>query len=76
MSVTSARARAGTDVRDQVSRAIGAVLVLMLHLLLLAGAIITVWPFLWMVLSSFKTTTEVFRYPPVLLPVHSTTLQC
>ena len=42
--------------------------VVLVHLLLLAGACITVLPFLWMVLSSFKTTTEVFRYPPMLLP--------
>jgi ABC-type glycerol-3-phosphate transport system permease component len=41
---------------------------LAVHLVLMTGAVITVWPFLWMVLSSFKTTTEVFRYPPALLP--------
>ncbi len=41
---------------------------IVVHALLIIGALITVLPFLWMVLSSFKTTTEIFRYPPALLP--------
>jgi multiple sugar transport system permease protein len=36
--------------------------------LLIAGAVITALPFLWMVLGSFKRTTEIFRVPPTLLP--------
>jgi ABC-type glycerol-3-phosphate transport system permease component len=40
----------------------------LLHLLLLTGALLTLLPFLWMVLGSFKTTTEIFRLPLVFLP--------
>src|SRR5262245_10787363 len=65
---TEARAAPTAERSDQARRALGALLVVGLHALLLVGAVITVWPFIWMALSSFKTTTEVFRYPPVLLP--------
>lgn len=39
-----------------------------LHVLLITGAVITILPFLWMALGSFKRTTEIFRVPPTLLP--------
>lgn len=32
------------------------------------GALLTIAPFIWMVLASFKQTSEMFRYPPKLLP--------
>ena len=32
------------------------------------GALLTISPFVWMVLASFKQTSEMFRYPPSLLP--------
>jgi len=32
------------------------------------GAVITLVPLAWMVFSSFKTTTEIFTYPPWLMP--------
>ncbi len=36
--------------------------------LLFIGSIIMVFPFVWMVLSSFKTTADVVSYPPRWLP--------
>lgn len=39
-----------------------------LHVILTAGALIMAGPFLWMVLSSFKPLSEIFRQPPALLP--------
>ncbi len=38
------------------------------HLLLLLGVGITVFPFLWMVLTSFKTKGEAMAIPPTILP--------
>ncbi len=35
---------------------------------LLAGSILMVFPFIWMVLSSFKTEADVYAYPPRWLP--------
>ena len=37
-------------------------------ILLAAVALVFVFPFLWMFLTSFKTLPEVFRFPPTLLP--------
>jgi ABC-type glycerol-3-phosphate transport system permease component len=42
--------------------------VIFLHLVVLTGAMITVTPLAWMIYSSFKTTGEIFRYPPWLPP--------
>ncbi|RZT27527.1 carbohydrate ABC transporter membrane protein 2 (CUT1 family) [Kribbella sp. VKM Ac-2569] len=39
-----------------------------LHLLLLAGAVVMALPFAWMVLSSFKPLDEIFVQPPKLFP--------
>jgi ABC-type glycerol-3-phosphate transport system permease component len=39
-----------------------------LYLFLGAGAFFTILPFAWMILSSFKTTSEIFKYPPTILP--------
>lgn len=35
---------------------------------LAAGAVLMVFPFLWMFLTSFKTTGESMRIPPIILP--------
>ncbi|ADB30566.1 binding-protein-dependent transport systems inner membrane component [Kribbella flavida DSM 17836] len=40
----------------------------LLHLFLLAGAVVMALPFAWMVLSSFKPLEEIFIQPPKLLP--------
>ena len=42
--------------------------VILLHVVVITGAIITVLPLIWMIYSSFKTTAEIFRYPPWLPP--------
>lgn len=41
---------------------------LLLHAGLLAGSVIMVLPFLWMISTSLKAPHEVFTYPPVWLP--------
>lgn len=38
------------------------------HLLLVSGSLLFAGPFLWMLMSSFKTQFEIYRFPPVLLP--------
>ncbi|WP_020574987.1 carbohydrate ABC transporter permease [Actinopolymorpha alba] len=38
------------------------------HLLLLAGVAISIFPFYWMFVMASRTTTDVFKYPPELLP--------
>ena len=42
--------------------------VIALHVVVITGALITVLPLFWMIYSSFKTTSEIFRYPPWLPP--------
>ena len=41
---------------------------LFIHLALLLGIGITVFPFLWMVLTSFKTVGEAMQIPPTFFP--------
>ena len=41
---------------------------LLIHILLIAGIAITVFPFLWMVFTSFKTLAESMKIPPAVLP--------
>ncbi|HLT48222.1 MAG TPA: carbohydrate ABC transporter permease [Rubricoccaceae bacterium] len=43
------------------------------HLLLYTLALLTVAPFLWMVLTSFKDLQEIFSYPPTWWPERFTT---
>ncbi|MBI5051777.1 MAG: carbohydrate ABC transporter permease [Chloroflexi bacterium] len=38
------------------------------HLLLLAGAVVMIMPFVWMISTSFKSQSEVFAYPPQWIP--------
>ncbi len=38
------------------------------YLLCTVVAVVTLFPFLWMVIGSFKTATEIAQYPPNLLP--------
>jgi ABC-type glycerol-3-phosphate transport system permease component len=42
--------------------------VIVLHVVVITGALLTVLPIAYMILSSFKTTTEIFRFPPWSLP--------
>lgn len=39
-----------------------------LTIILLLGSAIMIFPFAWMILSSFKTVTDVYTYPPKWLP--------
>jgi len=39
-----------------------------LHLVLAAGAVAMVLPFLWMISTSLKPESEIFRFPPVWIP--------
>jgi multiple sugar transport system permease protein len=41
---------------------------LLLHIVIYAAALLTVAPFLWMVLTSFKEISEILVYPPRWLP--------
>lgn len=41
---------------------------LIVHLILLSGILIVVFPFVWMLLTSFKTSGEALRIPPTILP--------
>ena len=41
---------------------------LFVHLILLAGVAIVVFPFMWMILTSFKTTGEAMKIPPTVFP--------
>jgi len=43
---------------------------LAIHAALLVGAIVMVGPYIWMLLTSFKTATEVVKVPPTILPDH------
>lgn len=38
------------------------------HAALIAGAIVVAFPFIWMILGSFKTLAETNRFPPTFLP--------
>jgi multiple sugar transport system permease protein len=40
------------------------------HLAVGVGALLSVFPFVFMVLSSLKTTTEIFMIPPTFIPEH------
>lgn len=51
----------------KAKRAIGSVL---LHFAMYGLALITVAPFLWMVLTSFKDLPDILTYPPVWWPKH------
>lgn len=40
----------------------------LLHVFLYGGAFLTVLPFLWMILTSFKELSDILRYPPMIFP--------
>ncbi len=44
------------------------------YLYLIFGVIIMFGPIVWLVLSSFKTSSEIAKFPPRLLPVRQTTV--
>ena len=40
------------------------------YILLTLGSLIMVFPFIWMILGSFKTHAEIIQFPPKFLPSH------
>lgn len=62
----------GTRVSDRATFAgtgtFGILLRLGLYCVLLVGGIVTLVPYLWMLSGSFKDASELFNYPPRLLP--------
>ena len=42
--------------------------VVVLHVVVIFGAMVTMLPIAWMIYASFKTTTEIFMFPPWLPP--------
>ncbi|UCC63834.1 MAG: carbohydrate ABC transporter permease [Anaerolineae bacterium] len=40
----------------------------MLYAMLVSGCLVTLLPFLWMILASFKSSSEIIRIPPTLWP--------
>lgn len=38
------------------------------YVILIAGIIVTIFPFIWMILTSFKTQSEAIAVPPIILP--------
>ena len=42
--------------------------VVLLHVVVVTGALLTMLPIAWMIYASFKTTTEIFTFPPWLPP--------
>jgi len=42
--------------------------VAVLHVVVIGGALLTMLPIAWMIYASFKTTTEIFMFPPCLPP--------
>jgi len=45
-----------------------------IYLVLTLFAFVMIFPFLYMIMTSLKTTDDVFRYPPELLPLSSETI--
>lgn len=43
---------------------------LLIYLILSLGAVLMVGPFIWSILTAFKTLTESLRFPPTFLPAH------
>ncbi|MDD2214002.1 MAG: carbohydrate ABC transporter permease, partial [Oscillospiraceae bacterium] len=41
-----------------------------LYIVLCLGVLLTVFPFIWMVLTSFKLDGEAVQVPPTILPQH------
>ena len=47
--------------RKEPTNVVGSIVVLI-------GSFIMIFPFVWMILSSFKTVADVYSYPPKWLP--------
>lgn len=56
-------------VQTQTSRVVGTVV---LNLLVALGGIVMVTPLVWMVSSAFKPLSEIYQYPPTIIPQNFT----
>lgn len=68
---TTIEVQSTTITRAQPTTANGrswSVTTLLIYLLLILGAFIVIFPFIWMVLGSFKTLQESNRFPPTFWP--------
>lgn len=63
--VAPARPQRSAPVRDRAKRRLNATV---LHVLLVVGAIVMVFPFVWMLLTSFKTLPQLLTDPLSFLP--------
>jgi len=45
---------------------------IIIHILLFGGSLFTLLPLIWMVLSAFKTSSEIIQIPPTLVPAAPT----
>lgn len=45
---------------------------LVIYILLFLGAVLIIFPFFWMIISSFKTMEEIVRFPPTFFPENPT----
>ena len=61
----SVRRRERSRLARRASRTLG---VIVLHLIVIAGAAIVLVPFFWMLFSSLKREIDVFRIPPQFIP--------
>ncbi len=64
-SVSSLSARSESRIVGQSSLTVSTVLT---YIVLVLGALIVVFPFIWMIFGSFKNIVESNAYPPTLLP--------
>src|SRR5512137_1687256 len=67
-TIAAARARS-RPAFDRLRYSLGRILV---YFLLIVGLSMTLMPFLWMLLSSVKTTAEILRTPPTFWPENPT----
>ena len=65
LAATRPRATEGTGTED---RATGFLREVPLHVLLILGALFMIFPFVWMVLSSFKNMEQTLAVPPTIWP--------
>lgn len=63
--VAPGRRQRNSPVRDRAKRRLNSTL---LHALLIAGAVVMVFPFVWMLLTSFKTLPQLLKDPLSFIP--------
>ncbi len=72
MAVAAASLAPAQYHRRPVSRLVKRVIT---HVVLIAFSVVFIIPFLWLLSTSFKVDTQIFRYPPVWLPQPFTSSQ-